>query len=787
MPKYDAKIIEKKWQDKWTADSTYKFNIKDKGEVYSIDNPPSFTSGTLHMGHALNHVWIDFIARYKRMNGYNVLFPLGYDCHGLPTELRVAKTYKIKKEDRKEFREKCEEFTTKAIKSMNAQYKRLGYSCDWEEYYETRMPEYKRYVQHSLREFYKNDRVYLGEHPVLWCTKCGTAVAKAEVGHIEEPGKLWYLEFSVVDTNKRVQIATTRPELLFSCVGVFVHPDDKKHSKLIGKKVLIPYVEREVPIIADDRVDMDFGTGVVYVCTYGDEMDMVRQREYKLPVFMSIDKYGRMTELTGKYQGKKILAARREFLEELETDGYLIKTEDYLRNMLAHTERASCKKPIEILPMPQWFLKIKDLLPFVTEAASKMNWYPKYMEDRLKDWTESLTWDWIISRQRVYGTPIPFWHCEKCNRLFAPERDQLPIDTMVDKPPKAKCDCGGKIIGTPDVCDCWIDSSVTPLKVSKWLENEEYFKKAYPTALRPQGYEIIRTWAFYTILRCKFLTGKIPFKDVVVNGMVAGPDGKKMSKSFDNIVAPEQVLDQEGSDALRQWALVASLGEDYPFLKKEVVHGLKFQKKYWNACFFASDHLTKTKLPENLRFADKWILHKLNSLIQQATEDLDKHEFSKALKAIRTFFWHDMCDNYLEMVKHRFYNASGKEKQAVQFTLTELILKTSLLLAPFIPHVTDEVHELYLKKLTKAKSIHKLAWPKPDTQFISKQTNELGDEVVAAISEVRKFKTANNMPLNKPIARLVLPKNLEPAFKDIQETLKATNIDFGDELSIHME
>ena len=787
MPKYDALAIEKKWQDKWIADGTYKFNIDDKGEVYAIDNPPSFTSGTLHMGHALNHVWIDFIARYKRMRGYNVLLPLGYDCHGLPTELRVAQKYKISKDNRKVFREKCEQFTTKAIKAMNKQYKRLGYSCDWDEYYETRMPEYKKYVQHSLLEFYKNDRIYRAKHPVLWCTKCATALAKAEVGHIEKPGKLWYLQFPVVGSGRKIQIATTRPELMFSCVGVFVHPNDKKHASLVGKKVFIPYVDREVPIIADDRVDMEFGTGVVYVCTYGDEMDMVWQREYNLPVYMSIDEKGKMTELTGKYKGKTIREAREGVVCDLKADGYLVKVEDHMHNLLAHTERAACKNPIELIPMNQWFLKIQDLLHSVTSAADTMKWYPEYMQGRLKDWTEFLAWDWIISRQRVYGTPIPFWYCNACGKIFAPKKDRLPIDSMVDKPPKAKCECGGKIVGTPDICDCWIDSSVTPLKVSKWLEDEKYFKKAYPNYLRPQGYEIIRTWAFYTILRCAFLAGKPPFKHVVVNGMVAGPDGKKMSKSFDNIVAPEEVLDKEGCDALRQWALAASLGEDYPFLQKEIVHGMKFQKKYWNACFFASKHIANVKMPANIRFADKWILHRLNSVIQQATEQLDNYEFAKVLKLVRTFFWHDVCDSYLEMVKHRLYNATGQEKQAAQFTMKEIILKTSLLLAPFIPHITEEVHELYLKKTTKSKSIHTMEWPQANTRFISENLECLGDSVIEAIGAIRKFKTEHNMPLNKEVARVVLPKGLEPAAQDIKETVKALEVEFGETVSVHME
>jgi valyl-tRNA synthetase len=783
MAEYNHLEIEKKWQDRWVKDGTYRFNVADPRPVYSIDNPPSFTSGTLHMGHVLNHSWIDFIARYKRMRGFNVLFPLGYDCHGLPTELKVAKQFGIDKRERDKFRAKCEEYTTQAIARMNEQYKRIGYSCDWSEYYETRSPEYKKLVQYSLLKFNEMGRIYREKHPVMWCTKCGTALANAEVGHVATKGKLWHLRFNVVgEEGKHVVIATTRPELMFACIGVFVHPDDDRYYGLPGKKVLIPYVNREVQVMSDERVDRAFGTGTVYVCTYGDDMDVAWQKEYNLPVHIAIDENGRMADICGKYKGMTLKQCLAALLADLEKDGYLVKTEDYEHNVLCHTERASCMNPIEFLPMEQWFIKLKEYVDEIRDAIKGYKWHPDFIKVRMEDWINALDWDWVASRQRVYGTPVPFWHCEKCNGIVPATEAQLPVDTMLDKPSSNRCSkCGGKVVGTPDTCDCWVDSSVTPLKISRWRERDDYFKKAYPASLRPQGYEIIRTWAFYTTYRCNALTGTPPFKDLVINGMVAGPDGRKMSKSYGNMVEPEAVLNKEGSDAVRQWALSASLAEDYPFTQKELVHAFKFQKKYWNASQFASIHLEKLSSAPKAkptRFADKWILNKLDKLIGDATASLDRYEFSQALTPIRTFFWHYFCDNYLEMAKDRLYNAPPVEKLAAQSTLYRVLHDSTLLLAPFIPHVTEEVHETFLKRFTALRSVHLSAWPHADGGY-DEALDALGEKVIEVIAAVRKFKSENQLPLNSEIAKVsVYGADLKDAADDLRETLKAKEISF---------
>ncbi len=791
MPRYDALEIERKWQDFWEKEKIYKFDKNADGEIYAIDNPPSFTSGTLHMGHALNHSWIDFIARYKRMRGYNVLFPLGFDCHGLPTELKVEKVYGIDKKSRDEFREKCEEWTTEAIEKMKEQFRKLGYSADMEnEYYETRMPWYKALVQYSLVEMYEKGLVYRSSQPVLWCPNCQTALAKAEVGYVEKEGKLYYLRFEV-EGGKEISIATTRPELIFSCVAVMVNPRDERYRDLVGKKARIPLANRDVPIIADEEVDMEFGTGAVYLCTYGDEFDVKWQRKYNLPVYISINPDGTLTSIAGEFAGMKAEEAREKVAGKLREMGVLYKEERYVHNVLSHTERSTCMHPIELLPIPQFMIKVIPFLDEIKKAARSMEWFPDHMERRLEDWADAMDWDWIISRQRVYGTPVPFWYCEDCGEIIPPDKEKLLrgefVDPAKDKPPVDKCPkCGStRIKGSTDVCDCWVDSSITPLVVAHWKRDDELFEKAYPNYLRPQGTDIIRTWAFYTIFRDLILTGKPPFRHVVVNGMVAGPDGKKMDKSHGNVVPPEEVIDKYGADVLRQWALEASLGEDYPFDWKKITYANKFLTKYWNAAFFMGKQLEsfdpefKPSL-DNLRPSDKWILSRLNSVIDYSTKVLDKYEFGKALNTIRDFFWSEVCDNYLEMAKPRLYGNDEKEKKVAQWVIYKILSKVTLLLAPFIPHITEEIHDLYLKRFTGSKSIHLLKWPETEGEYIDENVEKEGKLIIAIASAVRGFKTQNKMSQKEPLSRVVVHgADLSNWKRDLEETLKIEKVEFS--------
>ncbi|MEM2918116.1 MAG: valine--tRNA ligase [Candidatus Altiarchaeota archaeon] len=773
---YNAKEVEKKWQNIWKEKRVYSFDINSIEPVYSIDTPPPFTSGTLHLGHIYNHVWIDIVARYKRMQGFNVYLPQGFDCHGLPTELKVENELKVNKKNRKEFLRKCEEWTNEAITKMKNQFDAIGYSTDWEFSYRTMDPEYKAFVQRTLIEFFKRGLLYREKHPVLWCPKCETALAKAEVGYIEKEGKLYYIDLDVKKSSEKITIATTRPEMMPSCVAVFVHPEDERYKDFVGKKVKLPIFDRDVDILSDPAVDKNFGSGVVYLCTFGDEQDILWQKKYSLPVIISINPNGTMNDNAGKYSGMTIKKAREAIIKDLSMQGRIKRIENLKHNVLSHTERASCKAPIELLPLDQWFIKVREFKGDIIEKAKEMKWYPNYMLQRLVDWTDALDWDWIISRQRIFGTPIPFWICS-CGNVIPANENELPIDP---RGTKRKCPkCKRYAIGEKDVCDCWIDSSVTPLIISKFWKDESFFNKTYPCSLRPQGYEIIRTWAFYTIFRNLILTKKSCFKELLINGMVSGADGRKMSKSLGNIIAPEEPLEKYSADALRQWAALGSLGEDYPFSWEECKHSQAFLTKLWNIARFIEMHL-KDFSHENscndLREVDKAILSKLQNLKKECEKNLDSYVFNIPLESIRTFLWHELADNYLEMVKHRLYKKEiygDISRKAVQYTLYKTFTEILKMLSLFVPHICEEIWQNFSKEKN---FIVKEKWPKVDENLIDKEAEEIYELATEIISEIRKYKSSKEIPLVRELdkAKILINKNYKEKIEKIKEDISAT-------------
>ncbi|MCX6818689.1 MAG: valine--tRNA ligase [Candidatus Aenigmarchaeota archaeon] len=769
---YDPKITEKKWQEFWEKEGIYKFT--PKGKIFSLDHPPAFTSGTLHMGHILDYSWIDFVARFKRMSGFSVLLPIGFDCHGLPTELKVEHLFGVKKENREEFLKRCKEWTKEAIDKMKEQYRNLGYSCDWDHLYVTMSDEYKRAVQYSLLEFYKKGLIYRGTHPIPWCVKCKTALAKAEMGYIDECGKLYYFRVKVEGSPDSLTIATTRPEMLPACVAIFVHPDDKRYKKFVGKKAVMPITGSAVPIMSDDGVDMEFGTGVVYLCTYGDEQDIRWQKKYNLPEKIILDENGKLTY--EKYNGMRIKHAREKVVEDLKNEGALEKIEDITHSVLAHTERGTCKTPIEFMPIPQFFIKVLDSIDEIIKNANELKWYPEFMRSHLIDWASSMDWDWIISRQRVFGTPVPFWYCKKCNAIIPPKEEQLPVDPAKDTP-KEKCSCGGEIAGSTDICDCWIDSSITPLYFSGWLRNNEMFNKVYPISMRPQGGEIIRTWAFYTLFRCFKLTGKKPWNEMLLHGMVLAADGKKMSKSTGNIVNPDEAFEKYSGDVLRQWAATATQGEDMPFTWKEMEHGKKFMVKLWNISNFIALQLSEKPEKTKLTAIDNWILSKFNRLLKLCNESMNNYVFNVPISEIRNFIWHEFADYYIEMVKHRTYKSKDK---AALYTLYKILYDSLKLLAVFTPFITEEIYQNNFRKFEKEKSIHLASYPEPDEKLIDEKAEKIGELAKEIITVIRKFKTDNSLAMNAPLSAVIIDcKEIEPVLDDIKETTKAEKIKIG--------
>ncbi len=488
---YNFRQVEEKWVQSWDS-SIYYFDWASKKPQYIIDTPPPYPTGNFHIGNALNWCYIDFVARYKRMQGYNVMFPQGWDCHGLPTEVKVEQLNHITKNQvpREEFRRLCEELTDEAIVRFHQSMGRLGLSIDWSNEYATMKPEYYVKTQTSFVRMYEKGQIYREEHPVNWCPRCGTAIALAEVEYDSRTSTLNYMRFAAEDGH--IEIATSRPELLPACVAVAVNPEDERYQKYIGKTVRVPIFDYDVPVISDPVVDANFGTGFVMICTFGDKQDVRWWMEHHLPLRQAIDRSGRLTDISGPYRGLSVDETKKRITEDLQGSGIIFKQEPLEQNVGLCWR---CKTPIEILSEQQWFVRINS--EEIKKTAEEIEWVPPHMRVRLDNWADSMEWDWCISRQRIFATPIPVWYCRDCHRVLVADEKWLPLDPNQTRPP-VKCKCGcDDFIPEQDVLDTWMDSSISALAVAGWPDRKDM---RMPTQLRPQGHDIIRTWAFYTIL-----------------------------------------------------------------------------------------------------------------------------------------------------------------------------------------------------------------------------------------------------------------------------------------------
>ncbi len=778
--KLSPKDFEEKWSTFWEKEKIYKFD--ENGEKpYVIDTPPPFTSGVPHMGHVLWWTWNDIIARFKRMNGYSVLLPQGWDCHGLPTELKVEKEYGIKKDNKEEFLKKCSEWTEISIDKMKSKMIKLGYSSDWDYEYKTHTPEYMKFVQSTLLKLYKKGLLKRVKHPVMWCTKCRTTLAKAEVGYVEKNGKLYYIEFPI-DGGGSIKIATTRPELLPACVAIFVHPEDKRHKDKIGKFAVVPFFNRKVPILSNEDVDMEFGTGAVYLCTYGDEMDIKWQKKYKLPEIDIIREDGTLNENAGPFKNMTTEEARKKIIDGLSEKGLLVKIEPYKHNVLCHTERKTCMNPIEFIPKEQWAISAKEFNEKIIEMANKIDWYPKYMKTRLINWAKSMDWDWIISRQRVFGTPIPFYYCKDCGNIIPVDEKDLPVNPAIEKKVTKCPKCGStNIVGDTDICDGWIDSSISPLIVSGYWKEEKRksgeWKKFYPTSLRQQGHDIIRTWAYYTMLRCYLETGEIPWNKILINSMVLGPDGREMHKSLGNVIEPDDILEKYGADTIRMGLILMGFyGKDAAFSWKDVEFSYKFLIKFWNIYRFSMMHLENynPKKPENLHIVDKWILSRLSTVEKESKELINEFQFNVALTKIQTFIWHEFADYYIEFVKHRLYES--KDESAL-YTLYKVLLSSIKMLAPFAPFITEELYQNYFKELEGTKSVHLTRWP--SDELIDEEAEKYGELLKDIVSYLRKYKTNNGMKMKDEIKKVIVDSDIEKISDEIKKIMNVLEVENG--------
>ncbi|BBG23811.1 Isoleucine--tRNA ligase [Sulfuracidifex tepidarius] len=773
---YSPKEIEEKWQKIWLSEEMWKevfrFKEEEKGkESFVIDTPPPFTSGELHMGHAYWVSIADCIARFRRIQGYNVLLPQGWDTQGLPTELKVQYKLRIPKENRELFLKKCVEWTEEMITKMKGAMIRLGYRPEWERFeYKTYETTYRKAVQRSLLDMFKAGKIEVRDGPVYWCPKCETALALSEVGYIEREGIIAHVNFPLKDGGY-ITIATTRPELIGATQAVAVNPEDERYKTLIGKTAIIPLFNKEVKIIAEESVEKDFGTGAEMISTYGDPQDIKVKLKHNLPSVEMIDERGRMKG-TGIVDGLKVEEARKKIVQLLKEKGFLVKVENIKHNVIAHTERSDCMSPIEFLTKKQIYIKVLDDKQKLLEKYRSMKFMPQRMSYYLETWITSLEWDWDISRQRLYGTPIPFWYC-KNNHLVPAKEEDLPIDPNNSPPPTDRCPiCGEQLYPVKDVADVWIDSSISALYVSGYFTDKERFSRSFPVSIRLQGTDIIRTWLFYTFFRTLSLTGNVPFREVLVNGQVLGPDGTRMSKSKGNTVSPLDKIDEMGADAIRLTLLDASIGDDFPFKWEKVKAKKTMLQKLWNASRLLYPFLKENKVdldkvrPENL--IDKWILQEHKKFVLSSIAAYDRYDFYVVIQQFYDYFWEIIADEYLEMIKHRLF----ENDQVVLAIISKILKDLIVILHPIAPHITEEIYSrLYGDK----KSV--LLESLPDVSFIpdDNEALEKGKIIKRFSSMVRTSKVANKLAMPTPVdVKFYGDEKSVSVLREVEEDLKKT-------------
>lgn len=800
---YNAQEAEVKWQKYWEEKGIFKFQPDLKKEFYSVDTPPPTISGKMHLGHSFSYSQQDFIVRYQRMKGKCVFYPFGTDNNGVATERLVEKMKNVraKSMSREDFWKLCSETVEKELKPQYVNdMKRLGLSCDFNLFYDTINKHSQKISQRSFIDLYKKGREYRKDAPTMWCPQCETGISQVECQDKVLDSFFNDIVFKVEceknGEKENLIIATTRPELLPACVAIFYHPEDKRYQKYKGKIAKVPLMDFEVPILADERADPEKGTGIVMCCTFGDQTDMEWQKAHNLPIKMALSENGRMTAITGKYTGLKIAEARKKIIEDLKAAGLLLSQKPIQHAVNVH-ER--CGTEIEYLKSKQWFIKYLDLKEDMLQWGAELNWYPAHMKVRYDNWVKGLQWDWMISRQRFFGVPFPVWYCKKCDEVILAEEKQLPVDPLKDQPLVKKCPkCGGsEFIPEKDVLDTWATSSLTPNIATELIANKEIQKKIYPMSLRPQAHDIITFWLFNTVVKARLHYGANPWKDVVISGHAQDPHGKKMSKSKGNVVEPQIMIAKFSADALRFWSAGSKLGDDLPFQEKDLVTGMKFTNKLWNSSKFALMHLEDYQPSKVTEVFDHWLLSKLHKVILASTESFDKYEYSRTKSEVEQFFWHTLCDFYMEIIKDRMYNASIRgvgARASAQEALYQANLAVLKMMAPIMPHITEEVYQLYFAQKEKCESVHVSSWPKYDPKMINEKAELVGDMGVDIIGTVRKYRSSQQMSMKEQLAEVVLvseEKGFVEMIKSIEADLKATmqvrKISFSGETSLVSE
>ncbi len=780
--KYNALEKEQKWLNYWKDNDIYKFNL-DKRKVFSIDTPPPTVNGKIHIGHIFSYSQTEMIARYKRLCGYNVFYPFGFDDNGLPSERLVEKEQGRKAHEigREAFSKLCYETTDKYEEEFQTLFSKMGVSTDWNIHYKTVSPTTIKISQKSFLDLIEKGHCYHKESPALWCNECLTSIAQAELETKTIKTTFNYVTFKTVEDGEEFTIATTRPELLPAIVCVFVNPSDEAHKHLIGKTAHIPVIDVDVPIMADEKVAVDKGTGIVMCCTFGDQTDIEWWKKYNLPLKYIFTDDGHIASEVPNYGGMKIKEARKQIIEDLQNGGYIVKIEELEHEVQTH-ER--CGKEVEYSVMKQWFIDIMNHKEDFLKIGNEIKWHPEHMHTRYDEWVNNIAWDWCISRQRYFGVPFPVWYCKECGEPIFAKKEDLPVNPLVDSPsiskcPKCKCK---EFIPETDVMDTWATSSVTPLINMRYGEKENYEKILKPMSIRTNASEIIRTWDFYTIVKSFYHFGTRPWNNVMISGFVMANKGEKISKSKGNSkVEPIQLIEQYSADVIRYWAGSGRLGTDIVFSEETLLRGKKLINKIWNVSKFIEMHLAdyEDKEFKDYEYIDKWILGTFQEMEKGFIKYLDEYEVGLALNHLEKFFW-NFCDNYIEIVKHRLYRPEefGEiPRYSGQKTIYTILYKLLQDFSIFFPFITEEIYqELYHDK----KSIHLTEIKALDYDF--SEEIKYGNIICEIVSAVRGEKSSNNLSLKTPVEILniscekSLEKAINKAIKDFKAALFIDNL-----------
>ena len=809
--------VEGKWGNSWVQNETFAFDkTAAKENVYSIDTPPPTVSGSLHVGHVFSYTHTDLIARYQRMTGKKVFYPIGWDDNGLPTERRVQNYFGVRCEptlpfdakfvapsepsekqipiSRKNFVELCEKLTLEDEKVFESLFQTLGLSIDWNYTYQTIDKRARTVSQRAFLRNLKRGEAYQAEAPTLWDVTFRTAVAQAELEDRERPGAFHKIGFKK-QNGENVYIETTRPELLPSCVALVANPDDDRYKELFGKTVITPLFGVEVPVVAHQLADPEKGSGIAMICTFGDLTDVIWWREFDLPTRGLIGWDGRIVaenpewlttekakQTFEKIVGKTSHTAREVLVAELKESGDLVGDPKPITHAVKFFEKGD--KPLEIVTTRQWYIRNggrdQELRTKLLKRGSELKWHPEYMKVRYENWVEGLNGDWLISRQRFFGVPLPLWYKLDADgnpdyeQIIVPEENQLPIDPQSEAPVGFNESQRNKptgFMGDPDVMDTWATSSLTPQIAGSWELDNDLFNLIFPMDLRPQSHEIIRTWLFSTVVRSHLEENSLPWKNASISGWILDPDRKKMSKSKGNVVTPIDLLEEYGSDAVRYWAAMGRPGTDTAFDTGQMKIGKRLAIKLLNASKFSLSLNATLNNADVTQAVDHALLNKLAQVVETATTSFEKYDYTRALEVAETFFW-AFTDDYVELVKERTYGNQGEaaanSARAALGITTHTLLK---LFAPFIPFVTEEVWSWWQEG-----SIHLQSWPKSSEIITNKSTGiDALNNVTWILSEVRKVKTENKQSMKAEVKSLEIwaQADVIDQVKDAQKDLIA--------------